>query len=185
MRNRIHITGGDDLSLAGALYRGDKVALAALLASLGGVTHYRPIGHQPPSNDVHVGADVMTQPDGSSANVEPLPIAPIAGTSIAAGVTTAFELKPTRPFQPTALVIDDDIAKNLVISNLTIGGNPVGCGSGGLIGRGFSNASFTNVFSSYWADNNAPIAFDVTNIHASAAQVVRGHFLGNSVRKAV
>lgn len=181
--SRVHISGGDSLSFTSALYRGDKSAIADLLASLPS-HYYRPIGgHQPPVGKVHVGADVMTQPDGSSANVEILPIAPAAGYSVAAAASQPFDLKPTRPFQPTALIIDDDIAKNLTMSNLAIGGQPVFCGSGVAVGRGFSHASFVNVLSSYWADNATPITFELTNIHASAAQVIRGHFVGNSVRK--
>lgn len=182
---RIHISGGESQSFSAALARGERHAYNDLLASLPS-HYYRPIGV--PANDngrrlVHVGADVMTQPDGSSANVEILPIAPAAGYSVAAAASQAFDLKPTRPFQPTALIIDDDIAKNLTMANLAIGGQPVFCGSGVAVGRGFSHASFINVLSSYWADNATPITFELTNIHASAAQVIRGHFVGNSVRK--
>jgi hypothetical protein len=181
MSNRFHITGGEDLSHAAALYRGDKVAIAALLASLPG--NYHPIGSQPPKGNVIVGADVLSQPDGTTANVELLPLSPLAGYSVAAGASQDFELKPTRRFQPTALIIDDDIAKNLVMSVLQIGGKPVFCGPGVVVGRGFSHASFTNMISSFIADNATPIAFTLHNIHASAAQVIRGHWVGNSAEK--
>lgn len=181
---RIHISGGDpvaytEMQRAAALYQADPRALHQLLATLNHHNYPLPAGAAP-----HVGVDISghLNPDGSPPNVEWLPLTPLAGKTItAAGGTQDFELKPTKKIRPGPLIIDDDVAKNVVMSNLTIGGKNVFAGAGVVPGRLFSHVTTNNRLQSFIASNNAPITFTLHNIHASVDQVVRGVWIGDTV----
>lgn len=125
-----------------------------------------------------VGAHVI-EDVGQGAFVEILlPLTGVAGTSIAAGVTTAFELKPNRLFLPMALCLPAAIAPNLVLTSLQIGGNNCLLSTGAIPCDQFLPTAVHKPFKSWTASNAQPITFSLTNIHASAAQVVFGSWAG-------
>ncbi len=194
LANRVHFQGGAPV-VHRAVNNGDPAAIAAMLASLGLLSH--------PANGNgrllaaaskgwgqghRVGVVDMTQlpnSDGTPAKVEWLPLSGAAGNDIAAAATRDYELKPTKWARPGPLVLDSTIASNLVMTALQIGGKPIFAGSGAVPCVLFSHLSIHNALSSYVANNNAPITFTLQNIHASATQTVRGVWICETAELAV
>jgi hypothetical protein len=176
-----------------ALHRGvnanDPVAIAAMLQLMGlsNAVHSALVEPFPQRRVVMVGADMLDLPsaDGRPPKVEWLPLSAAAGNDIAAAATRDYELKPTKYARPGALVMDDDVAKNLVMTQLQISGRPVFAGAGAVPCRLFSHVSTQNALSSYVASNNSPITFTLQNIHASATQTVRGVWICDTAEIAV
>lgn len=180
-KQRIFIPGSDSVSLlAPSSRRNDPRAVAAALAMFNVRADVPPRFPAPQWPSLRVGALDMTDlpnADPSKTKVEWLPLTTSSGTSIAAGVTQDFELKPTKYARPGPLVIPDTLAQNLIMTNLQIGGKPVFAGQGAVPCALFSEKCIVNALSSYVASNNASITFTLKNIHASAAQVVFGVWL--------
>jgi hypothetical protein len=176
LANRVHYQGGAPASHR-AVNSGDPAAIAALLASLGLLQPHNQQGRQQRPWGHRVGVvDMLNLPnsDGQPSKVEWLPLSASAGNDIAAAATRDYELKPTKYARPGPLVMDSTIASNLVMTNLQVGGKPVFAGTGAVPCVLFSHLSIHNALSSYVANNNAPITFTLTNIHASVTQTVRG-----------
>ena len=182
---RFHISGGAPAAHQ-AIQNGGLSAreLLALLAASGFPANGNN-GLRAPRAVVGVDMTQLPMGDGTPPKVEWLPLTASAGTDIAAAATSDFELKPNKYFRPGPLVIDDDIAKNLIMTNLLIGGKPVFAGSGCVPCRLFAHTSVSNALSSYVATNSAPITFTLKNIHASATQTVRGVWVGDTQELAV
>lgn len=196
LANRVFVSGGVSV-LHRAVQNGDPRAMVAMADSLGLRRHRQNdvdgLRFLPPRINWgamagRVGAiDMVNLPnsDGSPAKVEWLPISGAAGNDVAAAATRDYELKPNKYARPGPLVIDDDVAKNLVMTNLLIGGKPIFAGSGAVPGRFFAHTSVHNALSSYVASSNAPITFTLQNVHASATQTIRGVWVCETAELAV
>jgi hypothetical protein len=107
-----------------------------------------------------------------------LPLSGVAGQSITAGDSYTFELKPNRLFLPMALCLSTAVCANLVMTSLQIGGQNCLLSSGAIPCDQFLPTAVHKPFKSWTASNAQPISFTLTNIHASAAQVVFGSWAG-------
>lgn len=100
---------------------------------------------------------------------------------IAAGNTVGIEAKVSRPFRPDALIIDDAIAEDFLITDLKLGLTPVTVGSGPIPASMFKSESRHSKLELYTLQVNEPAVMTVQNRSTDARRfvgVLTGVYMG-------